>query len=1513
MDGSTLCSRTSRRGGVLIGLLALLLCGVLAGAAQAIPLSPTDAALPGSNFQGGDGDQDAENGLNDWESLVGSMGLVSTSDPNADDSIFDTGSHENDPLNWDISSRAGGSTPAKANFFNSWTYVDDQDDTFLYVAFNREVSGGNVFLAFELNQDTRRWLNASDDLIPCRTEGDLIVSYEIQNDDDIDVIIQRWISDSEVSAAEAAAGFTNGEGCSKTGHFDDIDLSVDEVQGAINTGRTIENFLPGGPEPSIGEELFGEAALNLTAIFEDAGLNPCFSFGQISLHGRASESDSASMQDLVGPVPLLVRSCTAEGVKYHDLNGNGNQDAGEPGLEGFRIWADYDNDGVLDAGEPFDDTDADGDYLITGIDPPDGDYSLREKLTAGDGTDGWICSEPVTTLPNGPFPCAYLDIDVDDDPVVVGRDFGNYKQATITVEKQTVPDGETALFDFTLDGQADFDLSDGQSADFLVDPGTYVAEETLHPDFNLTDVTCSGDEFEPDSVGDTAAHTGTFEAQSGEELECVFTNTRKTGRLTVEKDLIPSEDPGKFDLKIGDETVVTDGGDGASNFRILPTGDYDVSELAGTGTSLGDYNSKVVCTNGQANDPGTSLDDVHVTENSDITCTFTNTRKTGKLTVEKDLISSLPDEHGLFDLRIGDETVVDDGGDGASASRVLPTGDYDVSELGGTGTSLGDYNSKVVCSNQQANDPGTSLDDVHVTENSDITCVFTNTRKTGRLTVEKDLISALPDESGLFDLRIGDETVVDDGGDGASASKILPTGDYDVSELGGTGTSLGDYKSKVVCSNQQANDPGTSLDDVHVTDGSDITCVFTNTRKTGRLTVEKDLIPAEDAGKFDLSIGAEEVVTDGGDGASASRVLPIGDYDIAEAAGTGTSLDDYDSRVECTNDQENVPGTSLDDVHVTDGSDITCTFTNTRLATVKITKNVVWAGTPTDAEFDYSPNDGLSDNSDPAATDFQLADGETETIARVLPNDGSGDPYSVTEAVRPGFRIGSVDCDDDDSTGSAATGIADIVVSAGETVTCTYVNEQISSAVLVVKEGPATVFHGDQITYTFTVTNAGNSPLHDVTVADDRCEPVVLQQKNNSDGDDVLENAGTPDATESESWVYTCTTTIDAEHSDDEEDPIVNTVTATGKDEEDNPVTDTDTHTTDILHPTIDIDKKVRIAGVGEYVDSGLESYVGDTLEYQFTVTSPPPGDVGLAVSFADPRCDAGTLTGPAGDDGDALLEPGETWVYGCTHVITAADPDPLPNTARVTGQVPETDKTVEDEDSSSVDILHPAIDIEKSGPAEATAGDVLSYSLAVTNPGDVEFASDQVVVTDPGCDDQPALASKNGDPTPDFLNPGDNWTYTCSHATAAGQTSFLNVANVTGKDRNGREVTDTDDLPTLLNQQAVLPEPEIINGAARLRGPSGCVKGPFRATVRGSRIARVTFFVDGKRFRRINAPNGEGTRFTVKINPRGRGFGVHRVTARVEFASASQTQTRTLRLSFQRCRKQVVRPRFTG
>jgi Prealbumin-like fold domain len=110
---------------------------------------------------------------------------------------------------------------------------------------------------------------------------------------------------------------------------------------------------------------------------------------------------------------------------------------------------------------------------------------------------------------------------------------------------------------------------------------------------------------------------------------------------------------------------------------------------------------------------------------------------------------------------------------------------------------------------------------------------------------------------------------------------------------------------------------------------------------------------------------------------------------------------------------------------------------------------------------------------------------------------------------------------------------------------------------------------------------------------------------------------------------------------------------------------------------------------------------------------------------------------------------------------------------------------------------------------------------------------------------------------------------------------------------------------------QEILPV-KIVSGSARLRGPSGCTRSPFRARVSGRQIRRVTFWLDGRQVGRIVAEPGQ-TAFVLRVDPRKVAEGVHRVRARVVFAAASRTAPRTLRLSFQRCARQVVTPQFTG
>lgn len=69
---------------------------------------------------------------------------------------------------------------------------------------------------------------------------------------------------------------------------------------------------------------------------------------------------------------------TINGVKYHDQNGNGERDDGEPGLEGWTIHLDVNGSNFPDAGEPTTVTDSDGNYEFTDLNIQD--YVVREFL-----------------------------------------------------------------------------------------------------------------------------------------------------------------------------------------------------------------------------------------------------------------------------------------------------------------------------------------------------------------------------------------------------------------------------------------------------------------------------------------------------------------------------------------------------------------------------------------------------------------------------------------------------------------------------------------------------------------------------------------------------------------------------------------------------------------------------------------------------------------------------------------------------------------------------------------------------------------------------------------------------------------------------------------------------------------------------------------------------------------------------------------------------------------------------
>jgi len=153
-----------------------------------------------------------------------------------------------------------------------------------------------------------------------------------------------------------------------------------------------------------------------------------------------------------------------------------------------------------------------------------------------------------------------------------------------------------------------------------------------------------------------------------------------------------------------------------------------------------------------------------------------------------------------------------------------------------------------------------------------------------------------------------------------------------------------------------------------------------------------------------------------------------------------------------------------------------------------------------------------------------------------------------------------------------------------------------------------------------------------------------------------------------------------------------------------------------------------------------------------------------------------------------ASLAPGaSSAVHSCALAGVIAD---LTNTASVSGQPVDGNgnpigSPVTASDTSAVDVINPAVSIAKTATnSPVVSGDAASFSLTVTNTGDVALAN--VTVADPLA---PACAK-----TYASLAVGASDTYTCSLANVTA--SFTNTATVTGTPPVGPDVTDSASAP---------------------------------------------------------------------------------------------------------------------
>jgi hypothetical protein len=219
-------------------------------------------------------------------------------------------------------------------------------------------------------------------------------------------------------------------------------------------------------------------------------------------------------------------------------------------------------------------------------------------------------------------------------------------------------------------------------------------------------------------------------------------------------------------------------------------------------------------------------------------------------------------------------------------------------------------------------------------------------------------------------------------------------------------------------------------------------------------------------------------------------------------------------------------------------------------------------------------------------------------------------------------------------------------------------------------------------------------------------------------------------------------------------------------------------------------------------------AHVGDTILYTFDVQLTTPETLFNVIVF-DPNCDQGAPTYVSGDDADAALEAGEIWHYTCTHVVTPADKDPLPNTASVQGTADD-GRTIKDEDSHSVDLIHPAIRIRKTvNPISGAPGDTVTYTFDVENTGDT-------ALYDVSVDDD--VIGHIGDIAE--LGAGESVILTKDWVLPADVTAVTNVGTATGTDVLGTNVSDDDDASITIVEalHSPKPRPTAFTGSNALR-----------------------------------------------------------------------------------------------